>query len=207
MNNIYIVRHTESLHHVQKLAGGWHDTPLTERGKAQAGKIAVSLLNEIKLPGIPVYSSDLKRCTETADIFAQVFKSGVVLDENLREKDHGEGNGKPLEWLEQNLIPAPADQNILDHRNFKNAESRRETGQRAVEFINLLPKKPEENVLVITHGGISTFLIMAWFKVPVENMGYADFGASSGGVDLLSEDDLRKSRSLVYFNRLDFLNG
>lgn len=117
----------------------------------------------------------------------------------------GEVNRKSLAWLKSNIILPPADGNILDHRNFKNAESRREIGQRATEFINLLLKKPVENVLVITHGSISTFLIMAWLKVPVENMDYADFSTNSGGVDLLTEDDVWKSRNLAYFNRLDFL--
>ncbi len=207
MRNVYIVRHTESVHHIEGLGGGWYDTSLTENGKIQAQKLAASLFKEINIPGIPIYSSDLKRCSEMADIFSRVFTSKVTLNRNLREKNFGEGGGKPIEWLESNIIPLPSDGNTLDHRNFKNAESRREVGKRATEFIDLLLKKPEENIIVVTHGGISTFLIMAWLKVPVENMGYANFSANSGGVDLLSEDDFRKSRNMVYFNRLDFLNG
>ncbi len=207
MRNIYIIRHTESVHHVQKLGGGWYDTSLTDKGRVQAQKIAESLLSEIKLPVIPIYSSDLKRCAETASIVSKVFKSKVTLDKRLREMNFGECGGKTQEWQKANIVPMPAGETRLDHRIFKDAETRREAGQRAVEFTNQLLGRPDENVILITHGFISTFLIAAWLKVPVENMDYINFKTNSGGVDLLSEDDFWKSRNVVYFNRLDFLNG
>jgi probable phosphoglycerate mutase len=206
MRNIYVVRHTEAEHHIQKLGGGWYDTSLTEKGRAQAQKVAESLFNEIKLTGIPIYSSDLKRCLETVEIFSKVFNSKVTLDRNLREMNFGEGGGKTREWYDVNTIPMPTDETRIDHRIFKNAESRREVGQRAVEFVNHLMNEQDENVILITHGFISTFLISAWLKVPVENMDYINFKTNSSGVDLLSEDDFWKSRNVVYFNRLDFLN-
>lgn len=207
MRNIYIIRHTESEHHVKGLGGGWYDTSLTKRGKAQAEKIAKSLFSEIKLHGVPIYSSDLKRCSETSIIVSKTFKSKVTLDKNLREMNFGECTGKSKEWRDANIIPVPDDGNRLDHRLFKGAESRREVGKRAVKFINQLLKKPEENVIVITHGFFSTFLIMAWLKTPVTNMDYCRFYLNSGGIDLLSEDDLSKNRNVIYLNRLDFLNG
>jgi probable phosphoglycerate mutase len=207
MRNIYIVRHTESLHHVQKLGGGWYDTSLTEKGRAQAQNIAENLYKEIKLAGIPIYSSDLKRCAETADIISKVFKSKVTLDKNLREMNFGEGGGKPREWYDANTIPMPVRGNRLDHRIFKNAETRREVGQRATNFINQLLKIPDENLIIVTHGFMSTHLILSWLKIPVGNMNYAQFKTNSGGVDLLNEDDFWKNRHVIYFNRLDFLNG
>ena len=105
MRNVYIVRHTESVHHVKDLDGGWYATHLTEKGKIQAKNIATSLFKEIKLLGIPIYSSDLKRCVETAEIFSQAFKSKVTLNKNLREKNFGEGDGKSITWLKSNIIP------------------------------------------------------------------------------------------------------
>ncbi len=207
MRNVYIIRHTEAEHHIKKLGGGWYDTSLTEKGRAQAQKIAESLFKEIKTKGVPIYSSDLKRCAETAEIVSKVFNSKVMLEKGLREMNFGEGNGKPVTWFDANITPPPADDKRLDHRNFKSAESRREVGQRATDFIDRLIKKSFENAILVTHGGISTFLILAWLKVPVENMDYAFFQTSSGGVDHLMIDDFWKSRYLVYFNRLDFLNG
>jgi probable phosphoglycerate mutase len=205
MRSIYIVRHTEAEHHVQELGGGWYDTSLTEKGKAQAKIIAKSLFKEIKSQGIPIYSSDLKRCSETAIIFSKIIKSKDTLDKNLREMNFGEYAGKTKEWRNANIIPIPDDGNRLDHRLFRGAESRREAGERATKFIHTILKKPDENVIIITHGFFSTFLIMAWLKVPIKNMDYGRFYLDSGGVDLLSEDELFQNRNVIYLNRLDFL--
>jgi probable phosphoglycerate mutase len=205
MRNLYIVRHTESEHHVQKLLGGWYDFPLTEKGKNQAAQIATNLFIEIKTRGIPVYSSDLKRCSEMADIFAKVFGSQVILNSNLREMNFGEGEGKPQKWRSENIIPKPVDGDRLDYRRFKNAESRREVGMRAYAFLDSILSKPDKNIIAITHGHFSTFLIMAWLKVPVENMGYGDFKVSSGGLTLLNEDDFWGNRNIIYTNKMDYL--
>ncbi len=207
MRNIYIVRHTEAEHHVKGLGGGWYDTSLTEKGRAQAQKIAENLYKEIKLPGVPIYASDLKRCAETADIFSKVFKSKVTLDKNLREMNFGEGGGKPQKWYDANTIPYPPNCNRLDHRIFEGAETRRKVGQRATKFLDKLLKKQEENVILVTHGFMSTYLILAWLKVPVENMDYGKFRNNSGGIDLLNEDDFWKNRNIIYLNKMDFLNG
>jgi 2,3-bisphosphoglycerate-dependent phosphoglycerate mutase len=207
MRNIYLVTHTESVHHVQGLGGGWYDTPLTEKGKAQAVKLAKNLHTEIKLTGIPIYSSDLKRCAETAGEFSKVFTSTVILDKNLREMNFGDYEGKTKEWHDKHIVPPPKDGNRLDHRLFNNAESRRECGQRAYAFINHLLDTKDKNVIVITHGHFRTFLILAWLKVPVENMDYGQFPCNSGSVTLLNEDDVFYRRNLVYTNRMDFLTG
>jgi probable phosphoglycerate mutase len=205
MRNIYIVRHTEAEHHVQKLLGGWYDFPLTERGKNQAEQIATKLFIEINTRGIPIYSSDLKRCSEMADIFSGVFGSTVIFDKNLREMNFGEGEGKPQKWRSENIIPRPVDGDRLDYRRFNNAESRREVGKRAYACLDSMLSKPDKYIIAITHGFISTFLIMAWLKVPVENMDYGDFKVSSGGVTLLNEDDFWGNRNIVYTNKMDYL--
>jgi 2,3-bisphosphoglycerate-dependent phosphoglycerate mutase len=205
MRNIYIVRHTESVHHVQKLGGGWYDTSLTEKGKAQAAKIATNLFDELKIPGIPIYSSDLKRCSEMAAIFSKTFNSPIILDKNLREMKIGDAGGKSEEWQKANVIPQPVEGNRLDHRAFNGAETRREVGKRAYAFWNQALKNADENIIVITHGFMTTFLILAWMKIPVENMDYAQFPRSSGVVTLLNEDDFWHNRNVIYTNKTDYL--
>ncbi len=205
MRNLYIVTHTESVHHIQGLGGGWYDTPLTEKGKHQAAKIATVLREETGLSGIPIYASDLKRCAETAGEFSRVFSSPVILDKNVREMNFGEGGGKTKEWQDAHIVPQPKDGNRIDHRIFNNAESRRECGERAYIFINQLLSEPNNNAIVITHGKFRTFLIMAWLKVPVENMDYCDFNGRPGSVTLVSEDDVFNKRIVVYLNRMDLL--
>ena len=207
MINIYVVRHTEAEHHVEDLGGGWYDSSLTEKGKAQALKIANSLYDELSINNLPIYSSDLKRCVEMADIFSRVFESTITLDRNLREMSFGDCEGKPKEWRVDNVIPMLTDGKRLDHRFYKNAESRREAGQRAVDFINKVLEQSHENVIVITHGFFSTFLIMAWLKVPVENMDYCNFYLGPGGITVLNEDDFWGGRNVLDLNRMGYLDN
>ena len=205
MKNIFVVTHTESIHHIQGLVGGWYDTSLTENGRGQAKKIATALYNEIGKQNIPIYSSDLKRCAETASIFAEVFNSAVVLDRDLREMNFGDAGGKTKEWRDKNIVPKPTDGNRLDHRIFSNSESRRDIGTRTRDSLNRIISKQDDNVIIITHGGALTYIIMAWLKVPIENMDYCDFQASPGGVTLLHEDDFFENRFVMYINKQDYL--
>ena len=205
MKNIYVVAHTESIHHVLGLGGGWYDTSLTENGRRQATRIATALHSEIGAGNTPIYSSDLKRCAETAGIFAGVFNSTAILDRNLREMSYGDGEGKPKEWGDRNVTPQPRDGNRLDHRICSGAESRREVGTRIRSILDRIVDEPDKNVIVITHGFALTFVIMAWLRVPVENMAYCGFQSTPGGVTLLFEDDLFGTRNVAYINRLDYV--
>ncbi len=201
MKNIYVVTHAESVHHIEDLGGGWYDTSLTEKGITQAGDIAKALFNQIQVPNIPVYSSDLKRASETANIISEVFNSKVICDKRLREMSYGEAEGKPREWREQNIIPKPTDGNRLDHRIFKNSESRRDVGKRIQDYFNRIISKSDENIIIVTHGFALTFIIMTWLKVPLENMDYCNFETAPGRVTYLYEDDLRGNRNIVYISK------
>ena len=205
MKNVYVVTHTESIHHIQGLVGGWYDTSLTESGRGQARKIATALYDEIGVRNIPIFSSDLKRCAETANIFSEVFGSTVILDSNLREMNFGDAGGKTREWRDKNIVPKPTDGNRLDHRIFNNSESRREIGTRISDSLNRIISKQDDNVIIITHGFALTYIIMAWLKVPVENMDYGGFNGRPGGVTLLYEDDLYGNRSVMYINKQYYL--
>ena len=207
MKNVYVVTHTESTHHVQGLAGGWYDASLTENGRNQARKIAAALYSEIGEQNIPIYSSDLKRCAETAEAFAEVFNSTVFLDRDLREMDFGDAGGKTKEWRDKNIVPKPTDGNRLDHRIFSNSESRRDIGTRIRNSLNRIISKQDDNVIIITHGFALTYIIMAWLKVPVESMDYCSFNGRTGGVTLLHEDDLFENRFVMYINKQDYLQN
>ena len=207
MKNIYVVTHTEATHHIQGLVGGWYNTSLTENGRNQAMKIAEALYSEIGEQNTPIYSSDLKRCVETAEVIAEVFNSSVILDRNLREMNFGDAEGKNQPWFNKNVIPQPADGNRLDHKIAWNSESRREIGTRIQGAVNRIINKPDNNVIIITHGFALTFVIMAWLRVPVENMDYCQFNNRPGGVTLLHEDDVFENRFVMYINKPDYLEN
>ena len=102
LRDIFVITHTESIHHVKQLGGGWFDTSLTDKGQADARRIASSLFDRTKTRGIPILSSDLKRCSEMAAIFQGVFSGPCTTDPRLREMSCGEpccneeGKGEPM---------------------------------------------------------------------------------------------------------------
>lgn len=207
MKTIYAITHTQSLHHVQKIGGGWYDTALTEKGRDDARCIGQNLFNEIgPMPSI-IYSSDLLRCKGVAEILSEVFKCPVEYDGRLRELNAGEAGGKSKEWQEKHIRPTPDDGNRLDHVVFHGAESRRDIGARISEFVREKLDKLEGASIVVTHGFALSFLIMAWLKIPIEHMGYGHFASNSGGVSKLTEDDIYYNRTLAFFNSAEYRNS
>ena len=204
MKRVYVITHTESLHHIQGLGGGWFDTSLTDRGKEQARNIAKRLFEELGVADTPIYCSDLKRVSEVAFILKEFFQSPLIKDLRLREMCFGDAEGKDKNWQSANII-FPTDSNRMDHRIYKNSESRRELANRINDFMNDLEQNLSENAIIVTHGFALTFVILSWLKIPIENMEYANFKGSPGGVTLLVEDDIFRNREVAFLNNISFI--
>ena len=88
MRNVYVVSHCQSVHHVEKLGGGWYDTGLTDLGREQAEKTGI-YLQSIVVSDVRIVSSDLKRAKETAEIIGEILGREVELDQGFREMNYG----------------------------------------------------------------------------------------------------------------------
>src|SRR5579864_752368 len=88
---ILLARHGETVFNVEGRWQGQSDSPLTERGRAQARELARALADE---PITAVYTSDLGRAAQTAAEVARVHGLDVVMDVRLREIHVGEWTGK-----------------------------------------------------------------------------------------------------------------
>ena len=204
MKRVYVIAHTESLHQIQGLGGGWFDTSLTTRGKEQAKTIAERLYAALGVTGIPIYCSDLKRASEVAIILEEVFQGQVFSDHRLREMCFGEAEGKDKNWQLANFTP-PTGNNRMDHRVYKHAETRRELASRITDFMNNVETRMGETSIIVTHGFALTFVILSWLRIPIEHMDYANFRSHPGGVTLLVEDDIFRNREVSYVNNIDFM--
>lgn len=92
MRNVYIVTHAQSLHHIVERVSGWYDTPLTDLGREQAEKTGRFLKSAIDSNDVQLFSSDLKRAAETADIIGKRLEKPVTLDSRLREMSYGDAD-------------------------------------------------------------------------------------------------------------------
>jgi probable phosphoglycerate mutase len=206
MQNIFVVTHPESEHHVQGLVGGWYDSHLTAKGKATAHAIASRLKAEIAGAEVSVYASDLMRVLETAAPIAEQLGTVVTAMPELREMSYGLAEGKPQSWLKERFVPAP-DDDRLDHVSCEGGETKRAFATRVFRAMERIIADPCATKVIATHGYASTFAIAAWIRMPLEAAGYINVRATPGGITLLHEDDFLRNRALVYVNDTSHLGG
>src|SRR4029079_8992231 len=90
MTTLLVARHGETDWNRAGRWQGWADPPLNDTGRAQARRLAEEL-RETAVDA--VYSSDLRRAFETAEILAAPHAVPVVADAGLREIDIGSWSG------------------------------------------------------------------------------------------------------------------
>jgi broad specificity phosphatase PhoE len=134
---LLLVRHGETDWNAEGRLQGQTDRPLSDFGRRQAQELAASLENE-ELKAI--FSSDLARARETAEIVGGRLGLPVVLDSDLREKDWGTWEG---------LTPAERDRVELV------GESTQTHQERILRALSRISERHpgEGTVLVVTHGG------------------------------------------------------
>jgi broad specificity phosphatase PhoE len=112
MTRLCIVRHGQTDWNIEGRYHGQSDVPLNEKGHAQASALARQL-QECSFDA--VYSSDLQRARETAEIIAAVIHLPVMLEPRLREINQGEWEGQLVEviksryealWMQRTQDPA-----------------------------------------------------------------------------------------------------
>ncbi|MFB6208831.1 MAG: histidine phosphatase family protein [Candidatus Nanohaloarchaea archaeon] len=144
MTEVYLVRHGESEHNSRNLIQGQINSELTQRGRLQAKNLREKL-SDIEFDG--VYSSDLSRAYETAEILVEDRAIEIKETEKLRERHLGELHDEPSQrWHEIETE---------DHHEWKpeEGESLKEHKDRASEVLGEVTEEDYERVLVVCHGG------------------------------------------------------
>lgn len=136
MTTLLIARHGETEWNREERYQGHADPPLNETGRAQAEELATKLEGE---PIDAVYSSDLSRAAETAEIVGARLGLPVEHEPGLREIDVGS-------W--QGLTKAQIDGRPWDGETYEHHSKRVLTALRGIEAGH-----PQGRVLVVSHGG------------------------------------------------------
>jgi broad specificity phosphatase PhoE len=97
---IVLVRHGATDWNLEHRCQGSSDRDLSELGLSQAEQIAALLRHENVHA---VYSSDLKRARRTAEVISQPHNLPVMIEEKIRELDHGELEGLTFNEIRQNF--------------------------------------------------------------------------------------------------------
>jgi broad specificity phosphatase PhoE len=111
MSCLCLIRHGQTNWNLEGRYHGQRDVPLNETGRAQARALALQLQDQ---PFSSIYSSDLQRARETAEIIAEAIHVPIMLEPRLREINQGDWEGQLVEtikdrytglWLERIIDP------------------------------------------------------------------------------------------------------
>jgi probable phosphoglycerate mutase len=147
---LLLARHGETDWNRERRWQGHAATALNETGREQARALAKELAAE---PPDAVYSSDLPRSRETAEIVAAELRLDVRLEPRLREVDVGEWSG--LTWAEVEVrFPDGARERLAGGTGWTQGEEFDSMAARVVRALCEIGAGHEgERVLVVTHGG------------------------------------------------------
>ena len=182
---IITIQHTESIHHTNGMIGSWTDWDLSEKGIKQAHNIGKKLSNELEEEYI-LYTSDLKRASQTADIVASYLNVKPIVRTELKERNLGSAVGKSVDWLIKNQLPYKFD---IDHKCLEDAESVREHWDRLACFYNAIMKSKHENIIIVSHGGSLSIFNAMWMKLSVEDLNKVNIHGRAGGVSKFVRND------------------
>ena len=170
---IQIVFETHSLteDNERGIATGWHHGRLSGRGRLLARELGERRRDD----GIEVvFTSDLRRAVETAEIAFGGTPIPILHDWRLRECDYGEQNGAARDELDRTR------RDHLDHPH-PAGESWRQATQRVKRFLDDLEVRWESSrLLVIGHVATRWALEHYLNGVPLEDLAVAPFTWRAG---------------------------
>lgn len=204
MKNIITIQHCESLQHLNQMVGGWTDWELTDWGKVQAYAIGRGLKKEIPNPlDYVMYSSDLMRTKQTAEIVGTHLGLVPILREEIREIYFGSATGKSMEWKKAHDIPYNKGDSVLDYRCLEDAESLRDVYNRLSPFIDEVINSPQENIIIVSHCAALGMLFCKWLQIDLNMKNTTLFSGEAGGVSVLQIDE-NNSRIMSKLNDISY---
>ena len=164
-SQLIIVRHGQTQWNLKLIRQGHLDSPLTEMGVAQAKALAQRLARETFTA---LYSSDLGRALQTAQMIAEATGHKVVTDPRLRERHLGIFQG-----LNGDEIREKYPEEYRLHRTvgptyvIPDGESVEQQVARNVEYLKEIAERHlGEKIVVVTHGGVLSGLFRHTFSIP-----------------------------------------
>ena len=162
---LILLRHGETLWNLEGRYQGQMDSPLSQNGLTQAHALAARLERH---PFTALYSSDLGRALQTADIIGQHTSHEIVTDPSLRERHLG---------IFQGLVKSEIRRKFTDEYHlFKNGgaeyvvpggESAVQAALRMIGGLEVLAgRHGDERIVVVTHGGVASALLRHTLGIP-----------------------------------------
>ena len=160
------VRHGETVWNTRGLLQGFQDSPLTEEGRNEAHALG------IRLAGYDLqklYTSDLGRASETAEILNRTIGLEIVPVAGLRERNLGIVQGMTWQEVEERFpeIHARVSSGDIEY-TIPDGESLLRFYDRVQStFDRLASESSPVRILVVTHGGVINMLVRRVLGIPL----------------------------------------
>lgn len=150
---LFFVRHGQSESNKKGVLTGHIDVSLSDEGIEQVKKTSLEISSDFQ----EIYSSDLIRCKQTAEIINKKLNTSIMYDYRLRERNFGSLAGKSWGEVGQDLKEIDKNQQY-DYRPYggEHVEEVRERVFSCIEEIKT--KHPNKKILIVTSGGIIRLL-------------------------------------------------
>lgn len=176
--SVALVRHGESTWNELGLIQGQNNTAqLTAQGRDEARDVAESLRG---LGFQALFSSDLDRARETAEIIGSILGLTATTDVLLRERGFGVLEGHPLSELTPSVTGIEHHVMVNPDAAPQGGESFRQVVARGHIFAKrLFDERPHERILVVSHGGTIRALLASVGGQPLKGFHWHPVGNCS----------------------------
>ena len=168
-NTFYIVRHGQTNWNILGKTQGHGNSDLTAKGIEQATELAESIVN---YPIDYIYSSDLGRAVQTAQILGDKLNIKVEETEALREMGFGEWEGLLIDEIKANYANVYATWRNEPHlAQIPGGETLHLIKDRVDSFIQSLNEKYDnKHILLVTHSVTVRVMLLAFLNSGMENI-------------------------------------
>ncbi|MBC7223858.1 MAG: histidine phosphatase family protein, partial [Anaerolineae bacterium] len=158
--HVILIRHGQTDWNVEPRFRGTADIPLNEAGVAQAEALARRLASE---PIAAVYSSPLRRATQTAEIIAQPHGLPVEAVQGFASADYGQWEGMLVaEVARQHPDLYDLWLHHPEQLQFPGGENLDQVRDRAFRaLMEILPRHPDQRIVVVSHQVVTRTLLCA----------------------------------------------
>jgi len=173
---LFLIRHGEIRQHREKIFLGQTDVPLSETGREQAARVAEEL-KQYDISVTRIYTSDLSRTTETAEIIKESLirtlrkkdaygkanpEIQVIREPMLREMCLGEWDGQFISEIEKKYPEEYQKRGAqlliyksgLDCENFYDLQYRAMKGLQHILEQERKAEYPCDDVVIVSHAGV-----------------------------------------------------
>ncbi len=166
---LYLLRHGEVANAHRVCLNGHFDIELSEQGLSQSQRLADQFAS---FPVNAVYSSDLQRTRNGADLIAKPHGLTPTACPELRELSFGKWEGMSVKELNEKHP------GMLDHR-FQNPDTFQADGGESFQDLHdrILPKFHEiaeahlgETIVIVAHGGVNRVVLCNLLEFPLKNL-------------------------------------